>query len=255
MTNRFLRAMDRRGERSVATLKRLYRAACKHVHPDTGQQYGRAGASETFIALRLDYEEALIILEYGVDYQAERTGSVPPSGSPVAARSQTRAPNPSRLSRPSISTDLIAFRDACTRLGALAGHARCDPYEWNPAPEFMIELLRKADEALTRLDGQTVDGASALSTVFSALSGDAVRLRRYPGLMTRAYMLYKALYHWHEFSSRGSATDLDACRTKLEELADPTVALVHSEAVAEVVAAFPTAAATLMAALGINPRH
>ena len=247
MENRFLKAMDERGERSGAALKRLYRAACKQVHPDTGGQYGRVGASESFIALRLDYEEAMRLL-----------GETPAPADAVGngkAREGRGAGTRNAQRRPGLPIALLELREACARLGELAGMKRCDPYSWNPDPEFIIGLLRKADDALPGLSGTAKESLPALFTVLSALSGDAARLRRYPGLMTRACMLYKALHHWRAYSLNGSAEELAACRTRLEELADPTIALVHSNAVAEVVAAFPTAAGCLMAVLGISPER
>lgn len=55
--NRLLGLLDYEKDRSVARLKRIYRALCKRTHPDLSR-----GPDAGFVELRREYEEALRIL-------------------------------------------------------------------------------------------------------------------------------------------------------------------------------------------------
>jgi len=255
MGNRFLDAMARSGSRSEAALKRLFRAASKRVHPDSSGGTAEAGG-EAFIALRRDYEEALAVVKAGASgASADAARMDAPLDPPVAARSGTARPAgagvrpPRHRDRPKPRPEpleVATFRSASARVGAsaLAGH--CDPYAWTLTVGDSGELSLLAERL-----GIDAEGAAALSTVLVSLAREPALLRRYPGLMTRAAILYRAFASWSRYRSGGERFDLAECRTRLVELVDPTVAVVKAKPVADVVAAFPRAAAFLASAWGV----
>jgi hypothetical protein len=231
MANRFIEALSTRGDGSLSRLKRLYRAACKRVHPDASP--GAGLGSEAFIALRGEYEAALVELARAAN------------GNKVDRAKRERVVAPS----------LMEFRRSCALLGDLSRAERFDPYAWAPPIDFVEGLLASADKAFRELPSIPYLEQLAISTLFSGLAGSSALLRRYPGAMTRAAMLYRALGHWSSYEATGKPFELHACRARLLELSDPTVTIIASKHVAEVVDAFPPATAALLSLLGLTQGH
>jgi len=276
MPNRFLRLMDERGERSVAALKRLYRAACKRVHPDAlragaDPHMGSASDGRAFMTIRAEYEEALAAMrdvpgagkvivgrpvpreEPAAARSPARRGSAPVNHAdpdrdgPAAARTQAGAAAvpPTRSREP---PSLAAFREACARIGTASRAWDDDPYRWKPSVESVTELLVLAHAVS---GGRMGAELGALETVLSSLIARRAELARYPGIMTRMAMLYRAFSHWSAWRTGGDGLELAACRTRLVELEDPTATLVKSAAVADVTDSFPAAARFLRVAWGL----
>lgn len=303
MANRFLDLMDRRGKRSLDLLKRLYRAACKRVHPDAAAQAGgqppggtdkpsEGCSSAAFLVIRREYEEALAAISaeagssgegsHGASESAKpwspgawnqaKNATVHPKASsqkgPGPRQSATiskKQPIPStsptveegsagQSARPSIPIRvreppaLGAFRDACARLGADIRSWDQNPYRFKPTPETVTELLVLAHAVSS---GRLERELGSLETVLASLLSRRAELARYPGIMTRYSMLYRALAEWEAWRSGRGDAYLSASRTRLVELENPTVTLLRSNAIQDVTDAFPGAARFLRVAWGL----
>lgn len=233
MVNRFLERLG--SGASVPALKKLWRAASRRAHPDSG------GEASTFVALRREYEEALAFLEAGIE-----SASRPPDRSAPAPSADHRAAGPDSRPGP-VSPELKAFRDAITALGDAAREAGCDPYRWKPPRALALALVEAAR-------GFDPSAALALSRLLAALAESGAEWRRYPGLMNRAFAFYKACAALAAWNRRGWKSDEDASRTRLADLAEPSVALFDSTRFSELPARFAAAASALERALPPDPR-
>ena len=235
MANRFL---ERLGEgATVPALKKLMRAASRRAHPDSG------GEAETFMALRREYEEALAFLEAGIEPASRQPA---PAASAAGVRAPAAGHGPAPGPGPA-SPGLRAFREAVARLGDAARGAGCDPYRWKPPEPLALGLV----EAARAFDPAA---ALALSRILAALMESGAEWHRYPGLMNRSFAFYKACAALADWVRRGWKSDEDACRTRLADLAEPTVALFDSKRYSELPARFAEAAAALALALPSEPR-
>lgn len=301
MANRFLALMDKRGQRSLELLKRLYRAASKRVHPDAAAGANAEGqpaadkSSASFLVIRQEYEEALAILNAETAQPwnpgswtqgSQQSGQKPPvrhsarsggarSGGTKAGTTHTMAQaeagqanrdhagNNARASADTHASTrtaahaqvhaqepetLRAFREACAQLGSDIRAWDHDPYRWKPSAQTVTELLLLA-HALT--PGRLETERACLETVLAALLARRAELARYPGIMTRYAMLYRAFSAWSLWRNGGDAVDHSACRTQLVDLENPTVTLVRASAIQDVTDAFPGAASFLRIAWAI----
>ncbi|MBN1241734.1 MAG: hypothetical protein JXA15_03380 [Spirochaetales bacterium] len=231
MANRFLERLG--AGATIPALKKLMRAASRRAHPDLG------GEGETFVALRREYEEALAFLEAGIEPAPRRAAPSAEGAGPTAKKS---GPGPAPA-----SPALRAFREAIAALGDAAREAGCDPYRWKPPEPLALALV----EAARAFDP---GAALALSRLLAALAESGDEWHRYPGLMNRAFAFYKACAALAAWVRRGRKGDEDACRTRLTDLAEPTVALFDSKRFSELPARFAEAAAALALALPPEPR-
>lgn len=259
--NRFLKLMEQKGEHSITYLKKLYRNACKLVHPDRVSDSAHAQSS-AFLVIQKEYEEALAALEEeGKKWKPQvlsrpaqspklrPTARAPRPRTPPAKPDQSRAKADLPASRPKENEPpaLRAFREISARLGSEAGHWDCDVYRWKPAQEDVTELLILAHAIVGKRLGAEL---KALELLLTSLLGLRAEIARYPGIMSRYTILYRAFYEWSRWRDDPVESYYDACLAWLEDLAEPRAVIVKSAIMQDLRDAFMGAARFLAISWG-----